>query len=154
MTKKQKVQLAIIWICIITMIAMILIYIASVVIDIYQKHERGKQTVLEFNELYETEEKQVILFATPYCPFCQETKPLLETIAQENKFEIYYFDTSVVPKDEMNNIIDKLELNIKGVPHLVVIENKKLVGELSGKRDKETTIKFLTDTGIIEKVKE
>ena len=80
MTKKQKVQLAIIWICIITMIAMILIYIASVVIDIYQKHERGKQTILEFNELNETEEKQVILFATPYCPFCQEMKKYRQSI--------------------------------------------------------------------------
>ena len=150
MSKKHKIQLGIIWTCIIALAAIIIIYVASFVIDYVKLQENSKKIVTEFNEIYESSERKVVLFAASYCHFCQEFKPLLEEIAKENNFEFYYFDAGSVVKDEMNNIIDKLDLGINGVPHLAVIENKKLVGEQSGKRDKETTIKFLKETGIIK----
>ena len=151
MTKKQKVQLGIIYTCIIILILIVVAYVISCIYDYVKLREDSKQIVTEFNEIYESEEKQTILFASPYCHFCQEFKPLLETIAKENNFEFYYFDTSSIMDDKMQEIINKLDLNINGVPHLTVIENKKILGEQSGAHNKETTIKFLIEMGVIKK---
>ena len=150
MSKKRKIQLGIILTCIIALIAFLLFYIGSMIFDYYKLREKSEQTVTEFNELYEQEGKQVILFASPYCHFCQEFKPILEEISKEKSFSFYYFNTSSVLGKEMEKIIDKLELNIKGVPHLIVIENKKLLGEQSGKKSKEETIKYLEKVGMIK----
>lgn len=150
MSKKRKIQLGIIITCIIVLIALLLFYVGSMIFDYYKLKDKSKEIVLEFNELYEKEEKQVILFASPYCHFCKEFKPMLDELASEKNFTFYYFDTSSVLSKEMNEIINKLNLNIKGVPHLAVIENKKLLGEQSGKKEKDETINFLKETGIIK----
>ena len=149
MNKKRKIQLGIIIVCIVALMALLLFYIGSMIFDYYKLQEKSKEIVAEFNELYEKDGKQVILFASPYCHFCQEFKPILEEIANENNFTYYYFDTSSVLNKEMNKIINSLNLNIKGVPHLIVMENKKLLGEQSGKNDKNETINFLKQNGII-----
>ena len=89
MSKKRKIQLGIIITCIIALIAFLLFYIGSMIFDYYKLREKSEQIVTEFNELYEQESKQVILFASPYCRFCQEFKPVLEEIAHEKNFKFY-----------------------------------------------------------------
>lgn len=112
----------------------------------------GEKTVKEFDKIYESEGEQVILFASPYCPHCKVFKPVLEEIAKENKFEFYLFDAYNIADKDMESVLKKLDISISGVPHLIVIKDKKVLAEQSGSRDKETTIEFLKKAGVIKEV--
>lgn len=150
MDPKRKKQLIIIYAFIIALSLFLVSYVAYEVFNYYEFKQGSEEIVTTFNEIYESSEKEVVLFAAPYCKFCQKFKPVLTEIADENNFKFYYFDTSAVFDSEMQKIIDKIGLNLNGIPHLAVIDSKKVIAEQSGNVSKEQTIEFLKEAGIIK----
>ena len=47
-------------------------------------------------------------------------------------------------------IYNKLDLKYNGIPHLVIVNNKKVISDQVGAQDEAKTIEFLINAGIIE----
>ena len=150
MDKKRKLLLGLIITVIVLLIGFIIYYVGSFVINYINLTKDSKKIVTEFNEIYESDEKQVILFARPTCAYCKKFVPISDEIKKEENINYYYLNISSLTKKDLNMIIDKTGAKLNGVPHLVIIEKKKILGELSGYNKKETVIELFKKTGVIK----
>ena len=150
MTKKQKLELGIIVFVILILISFIVIYIGSSILK-YKKIKEDSVVITEkFTEIYNNSGKQIILFASPYCPYCEKFKPTLDTLANEYNFEYYYFDTSRVTTNDKENFTKLLGKSIISIPDLVILEDGKIVNSRAGNYSYDDTKKFLEESEIIE----
>lgn len=150
MDKKRKVLLGLIITVIVLLIGFIVYYVGSFVVNYVNLTKDSKKIIAEFNEIYESDEKQVILFARPTCAYCKKFVPILDEIKKEENIDYYYLNVSSLTKKDLNLIIDKLSVKLNGVPHLILLENKKILGEISGYNKKETVIELFKKTGVIK----
>lgn len=150
MTKKQKFELGIIVFVILILISFIVIYIGSSILK-YQKIKEDSVVITgKFNEIYNSSGKQVILLASPYCPYCEKFRPTLDTLANEYNFEYYYFDTSRVTTNDKESVAKLLGKSITSIPDLVILEDGKIVNSRVGNYSYDDTKKFLEESEIIE----
>lgn len=150
MTKKQKFELGIIVFVILILISFIVIYIGSSILK-YKKIKEDSVVITEkFNEIYNSSGKQIILFASPHCSYCEKFKPTLDTLANEYNFEYYYFDTSRVTTNDKENVTKLLGKSITSIPDLVILEDGKIVNSRAGNYSYDDTKKFLEESEIIE----
>lgn len=93
-------------------------------------------------ELIDNDEKCLMIFAFPSCPWCQQLIPILNDVAKENNYnKIYYIDvkdmrdnlesadheTYLEIADKLNKVLDK-EKNRMNAPTLVALNNGEVVG--------------------------
>ncbi len=150
MNKKRKVQLTIIVILMILLSSFLLYTLGKSIYDFVERTRKSEEIVEKFNEIYDIEGTKIILFASPTCKWCKQFVPVLDEIAEENNFKYEYLDVGSLFEDDLNNIYNKMNIKFEGIPHLVVINNKEVIGEQVGAQDKETTIELLRNVGIIE----
>jgi predicted bacteriocin transport accessory protein len=150
MTKKQKFELGIIVFVILILISFIVIYIGSSILK-YKKIKEDSVVITEkFTEIYNSSGKQIILFASPYCPYCVKFKPTLDTLANKYNFEYYYFDTSRITTNDKESVAKLLGKSITSIPDLVILEDGKIVNSRAGNYSYDDTKKFLEESEIIE----
>ena len=150
MDKKKKRQYYFIVTCIVFLSLLIVYLIGSSIYDFVSKTKESHKILAEFNEKYESDETQVILFASPTCKWCKKFVPILDEIAKENDFKYYYLDVTKVFEADYGEIISKIDIKINGIPHLIVLKDKKVIGEQTGAESKENTIEFLKEHQVIE----
>ena len=149
MSKKRKRQYYFIIASIVILVLLMLYVIGSMVFDVIGKTKTSNKIVSEFNELYESDEVEIVLFASPTCKWCKQFVPILDELSKENDFKYYYFDMTEVFDNEFDKIEEKLDLEIKSIPKLVVIKDKQVIGEQTGAESKENTYEFLAKLNIV-----
>ena len=150
MSKKRKIQFIIL---VALMILLIIFLIYTLAKSIYEYTDRAKSShklVATFNEIYEKDGMEVILFASPSCKWCKKFVPILDEIAKENDFEYNYLDVTQLFQEDLEKIYEKLDIKYGGIPHLVVVENKKVLVDKIGAQEKDEAIEFLRKTGLIK----
>lgn len=103
--------------------------------------------ILEFKNIIENGNKEVIVFGNSNCKYCDTIKYLLGTISKENNINIYYLELN---DENIDEIIQ--ELGYEGVityPFTIVIENGKIIDYVIGISEEEYFINFFKKVGII-----
>lgn len=152
MSKKRKMVLYFLVFGIVFLGTYLVFQVGSLVYDYVNKKVEGGAIVEKFKELYDDNGYDVVLFASPTCVWCKQFVPVLNELAQENSFDYYYLDVTKLFKEDLDNIVALANVNLDGIPHLVVLKDKEIVGEQDGAREKEETLRFLEQTGVIEGV--
>ena len=150
MNKKQKLQLAILIILMALLLGFLIFKTTVFIKDYINQKKKSEEIVEEFNELYEKGDLQVILFASKYCAFCKKFIPVLDEIKNEYGIDYYQLDITEVFKDELKSIFDKLGVESKGVPYLVVLQDKKVIKDQRGAQTKEFMIEFFKELDLIK----
>lgn len=99
----------------------------------------------KFNDLINQKKNFILYIGSTSCHNCNEFKPKLESVANENNISnIYYIDLDKLSTNEKNNF-NKV-INITGTPTVVFIANgeeQSSFNRINGNVDKEKIIKRL-----------
>ena len=150
MSKKRKIEFIVIIILMVLIIAFLLYSIGKSIYDYVNATKNSHEIVEKFNEIYEKEDTNIILFASKTCKWCKQFVPVLDEVTKENNLEYAYLEVGLLTEDDLKEIYGKLEIKYEGIPHLVIIKNKKVIGEQIGAQDKETTIELFKEIELIE----
>ena len=150
MTKKRKTQLAII-IAIMVLLGGFVIYsIGKTIYEYVDIRVSTSKTIEKFDRIYEEKGTKVILFASPTCKWCKQFVPVLDSISKENNFKYEYIDISHLFKEDLNKLYEKINMEYKGIPHLIILDNQTVVGSQVGAESENATIELLKKVGIIK----
>ena len=101
-----------------------------------------------FNELKNTDNKNIFAFCDAKSKYCESVKYTLGSIAKENNIDIYYIDLG-----DSINLADSLkDLDYQGTytyPLTIILENKKIIDYVIGDSEKEYYINLFKKDGII-----
>ena len=112
-----------------------------------------KVSCSEYQEKVAENKDNLILIARPTCSFCQQFVPILEEIVNEYNIELNYFDTDTLNEEESANFNKSADLFSSqqfGTPTLIITNNQKIVKYHIGYMEKEETVNWLKDVGIIK----
>ncbi len=103
-------------------------------------------------DLYNDDEKAVVLFSRPTCGFCQIAEPILHHIAYQYDLTIKHVNTDEMDSDDSTNLVESDDYFSEGfgTPLLVVVANGKIIDVVSGLVDTSSYIDFFSDNGLIE----
>lgn len=108
----------------------------------------------KYKELYDRNEKFVVVLGQTGCGACSSFKPIINEIAKEKELTIYYVDMLKLEDDGAYKLMDSLsyfkDLESWGTPLTLVIENKEVIASLKGSNTKDTTIKFFEENNLIK----
>ena len=150
MDKKRKIQLIAIIVLMIILIGFLIYTLGKSIYDFIDRNQKSAEVVEKFNEIYEKEGTKIVLFASPTCKWCKKFVPVLNEIAEEYDFTYTYLDVSLVFQDKLEEMYKRLDLDYNGIPHLVILNNQKVIGDQVGAEEKEKTIELLKNAGIIK----
>lgn len=150
MEKKRKVQLYVIVLLIIGLSLFLLYEVGYSIYKYKSAVDMSHKIKEEFYDIYENEEMQVILFASPTCIWCKKFVPILDEISKEENFTYNYIDVGKLLNKDLNEIYEKIKLKKGGTPNLVIIKDKKLVANQLGAFEKDETVEFLKNNGVIK----
>lgn len=105
-----------------------------------------------YQSLVEEENDNLILVARPTCGYCVKYVPILEEIVDEYDITINYFDIDTLSSGENSQFYSSSSLftsNDFGTPTLMITNNNKIKEYSIGYKEKDATIKWLKDNGII-----
>lgn len=104
-------------------------------------------------DLYEGDEKSVVLFSRPTCGYCQIAEPILHNIAYKYDLTINHVNTDEMSSDDSNKLVksDDYFSDGFGTPLLVVVSKGKIVDVVSGLVDTASYVNFFSDNGFIKK---
>lgn len=126
-----------------------IIYAISNKEDVLKKSEdskKGKIVKIDFDKfqnLVLDEKRVIILFSEDGCPHCKKVLETLDDVISKNDFTIYNYDLLGVIESEAEYIRSIVDL--KTVPLMVVLENKKEVARLSGVNDYDEIVSFIKE---------
>jgi len=119
----------------------------------YNLETKEEESLLEeinftqFKELIKSEERQIVFFGYPECPYCQKTKPILEEISEEEGLDIKYininnFDKTIVT--ELSELSEAFE-GEWGVPLIITAKDGQVLKYISGLREKSVFLNFFDE---------
>lgn len=150
MDKKRKIEFIAIMVAIVLLTIFLVYTLGKSIYDFVDRTNKSHQVVEKFNEIYQNEGTKIVLFASPKCRWCKKFIPILDEISKENDFKYIYLDVSSLFENDLNKIYEKLELEYEGIPHLIILNDQKVIGEQVGAEEKETTIELLKKVGVIK----
>ena len=89
------------------------------------------------NEVIQSEKKVLLDFWAPWCGPCRMVLPILDAIANE-RADIKVCKINVDEEPELAS-----KHGIMSIPTLLVIENGRIINQVSGARPKEAILKLL-----------
>ena len=94
----------------------------------------------------------VTVIASSACPHCQEYKPVIEKLASDKGFTLYFFAADYFAETNYAMLTGTFEIkNYTGaVPYTFIVKDGKFVADTVGYLDEETTINFLNENNIIK----
>ena len=102
----------------------------------------------EFNEVFKSEDRMVIYYASKSCSYCTLQTPILETIDEDYDMEYYYIDSSSLGAKQRNEILEKLEIE-HATPTTVVVENGKVISKAVGYTQGKEYVEFFVDAEVL-----
>ena len=147
MNKKLKITLIVI-------ISVLAFYGLSYVISLKLPEEPKKEEkVLSVTDWYNdtlTDEYIVTVVGSSTCPHCNEYQPVIEEIADEYGFKLYFFKTDKLSEEDYNKLVNAYQFTNEYIPYTVIIKNGKVIAGVEGFESKDSTIKYLKEHKVIE----
>ncbi len=146
-----------------TLLAVVLFAICSILIanasyKIEKENERKEQekqaklisnlTVIDIDkleELFSSNQTQIILVASLECPHCTAFKPKINELAANIDNDIYYFELSTLTKEETQRFYNVNEFLNQGtaIPLVMAVKDNKVIDSFTGNIEKEDVLSFL-----------
>lgn len=106
----------------------------------------------EYLDLLKGDEASIIYIARPTCHYCQEMEPIVKNIVYEYGIEVNYLNTDELDDEGQSKLIksDDYFSEGYGTPLLLVVKDDEIIDIQEGLSDKDTTVNFFKDNGIIE----
>ena len=79
--------------------------------------------------------KKILFFSAPWCGSCKILKPRINSLEKEGLIEVEHLNSD-------NNPDLDIKYSIKNIPTLILLENGKEVGRLSGAKSKDQILNF------------
>ncbi len=97
-------------------------------------------------------EQVVTIIGTTFCPHCQEYKPVITALAKKYKFKLYFFESDILSKEDLDKLVNTYDLVDFDdyVPFTFIIKNDKYVTGKAGFANKESSIDYLKEFGVIK----
>jgi thiol-disulfide isomerase/thioredoxin len=94
----------------------------------------------------------VTVIASSTCPHCQEYKPVIENLASEKGFTLYFFEADYLDETDYAMLTGTFEIeNYTGsVPYTFIVRDGKFVADTIGYSDEDTIVSFLEENNIIK----
>lgn len=125
--------------------------------DVEYKSEYPNLTMIDYaryTEILESGEKSIVVIGQTGCMYCEETKPVLNEIAEEYDITINYLNITDLSEEDSSNLMNSVtylkELESFGTPLTMVIENQEVVGHQDGYVEKSVFEEFFREQGFIE----
>ncbi len=118
----------------------------------------------EIEDLISGSNPAYIVLGKSNCTYCERFKPILRSLVEEYRVDIYYIDVKTLTEDDYKSTLDSgivipgkctksgEESTLRegfGTPLSLVIKEKKTIDCLRGYNDYATTKEFLSNNGFI-----
>lgn len=107
------------------------------------------ENLKKFYEAFDSEELNVIFFASATCGYCTLEKPIIENISKDYDMNYYPIDASTLSQDELSEIIKAL--GIRGAtPTTVIVKKGEVVATNEGYLDGKPFVEFFVKNGVLK----
>lgn len=109
-------------------------------------------SVSEWQDKVKSEDVVVTTLAQTTCSWCNQFKPVMQEVAEENNLEVIWLDIDTVTstEEEYNKLIGTFdELQNLGTPYTIITKSNKIIGEISGYVEKDELVKTLQEHGAL-----
>ena len=106
----------------------------------------------EYLNIYNGEEKTLVLVARPTCQYCQIAEPILHNIAYKYNLNINYLNTDEFQEEDSSKFIGSNSFFSSGfgTPMLLIVSNGKINDIFDGVTDTKHYIEFLKTNSFIK----
>lgn len=111
--------------------------------------KEASEIMEKFDKYYNSNEKEIIYYASSNCSYCELQTPILESIAEEYELDYYQIDSSKLGSKQKSEVLEKLNIE-HATPTTVIVENGEVVDTLVGYTDGNEFIEFLVNVEILE----
>lgn len=105
----------------------------------------------EYLNIYNGEERKIVLIARPTCQYCQIADPILKNLAYKYNISINYLNIDNFQEDDAQKFIESNEFfgsNIS-TPMLLIVSNGKINDMIDGVTDTRHYTEFLKENNFI-----
>lgn len=105
----------------------------------------------DFKSLIKKKTTTVVMLAQDGCYWCQQQKPILESLMYEYNLDVKYLDVNKITEEEYDYLVGLHEdLENFGTPTFISIQNKKVRLVSENAKNRTGLVKMFADMGIIE----
>lgn len=108
----------------------------------------------QYKEILETGDKEIIVIGQTGCTYCEQTKPVLDEVAEKNNVKINYLNITNITEDEFSELMDSLdylkELESLGTPLTLIVEDNKVIAHQDGYSEASVFEKLFKDNELIK----
>ncbi len=108
------------------------------------------EALVSFYEQFDSEDLNVIYYASSTCSYCALQRPILEQVVKDYGLEYYDIDISELSKTEVNEITKALGID-GSTPQTVVVSKGKVIDISDGYTDGIPYVDFFVKNGILPK---
>ena len=114
-----------------------------------KRKEPNKISVDDYIELYNAEEKSIVLLSRPTCHYCQIATPIIENIIYEKNVKINYINTDDLSDEDNSKLLssDEYLKSGYGTPLILVVGNSKIIDKIEGLTTKSNYMEFFDEYG-------
>lgn len=104
----------------------------------------------EWVEATKADEPVITVIGLTYCQYCKQYNPVINEIAKEKGYKLYWFDADDYDEESFNTLTSTYELSYEGSsPYTLVTKNGEVIGEhVEGYMNNSDTEAFLSDLGL------
>ena len=115
--------------------------------------EKGSFNVInvsQFLDMYNGQDKKIVLFSRPTCGYCQIAEPILQNLIYKYDIEINNVNTDEMSEDDFTTLTntDSVFDNF-GTPLLLIVSNKSTNDSVNGLTNTDGYIEFFKKNGFI-----
>lgn len=129
-------------------IALILVIIPLVILV---GNKEDNKYLDEIKEVMNKNQPQVIYISRPTCHFCNLLEPLTNELQKDYSLAYHKINSDEISGSLLNKVLKQLEIdsNTFGTPHMTVVQNGKILGQLAGYDNEANTFAFFQKYGVI-----
>lgn len=120
-------------------------------ISLEEQEDLNEIGIDDYLSLKEGSEASIIYIARPTCYYCQQMEPIVKNIVQEYGVKVNYLNTDELDDEGQYELIKSDDYFSEGyaTPLLLVVKDNEIIDIQEGLTDKDVTINFLKDNGLI-----
>lgn len=110
--------------------------------------EEVREVMEDFNEDFNSKERNIIFYASSECGYCELQKPILETIEDDYDIDYLEIDAASLGVKQRNEIIEKLGIEGK-TPTTVIVQNGEVIDIAQGYTEGRYLVEFFVDNELL-----
>ncbi len=147
-------------------IGIVILIVGAIAIMVSNNKKLGASNIKEisyseYKEKIKDDNYTIVLLASPTCYHCQEYKPFVNVLAEENNFTVYYLNvhSEKLTEEEYNELHDNIsatkeQFNSSGgkvipTPTTIILKNGEEVNSILGDIGYDGLKKFLQENEVI-----